>query len=138
MKKSILFIFLFINVIFANQLQDEINSYEQIFEKIKEKRNGLSDIELSSVKNPFKQESITTRSDQNSSTVYDNHSKGFSLKAILLNRANINSKWYSVGDIVDTYKITNITKNSVILVKGDEKQELILKNGSKNVQIKVK
>jgi len=138
MKKSILFIFLFINVVFANQLQDEMNSYEQIFEKIKEKRNGLSDIELSSVKNPFKQESIGARADQNSSTVYDNHSKGFSLKAILLNRANINSKWYSVGDIVDTYKINNITKNSVVLVKGDEKQELILKNGNKNVQIKVK
>jgi len=138
MKIKILLAFLFLNIAFANQLQEEMDSYDKIFEKIKEKRSGLSDIELSSIKNPFKQESITTRSDQNSSTVYDNHSKGFSLKAILLNRANINSKWYSVGDIVDTYKITNITKNSVILVKGDEKQELILKNGSKNVQIKVK
>ncbi|WP_178139882.1 hypothetical protein [uncultured Campylobacter sp.] len=137
MKIKILLAFLFLNIAFANQLQEEMDSYDKIFEKIEEKRSGLSDIELSSIKNPFKQEPIKTTTDQNSS-IAPQASKGLSLKAILLNRANIDSKWYAVGDIVDGYKIANITKNSVFLVKGDEKQELILKNGSKNVEIKIK
>ena len=137
MKIKILLAFLFLNIAFANQLQEEMDSYDNIFEKIKEKRSGLSDIELSSIKNPFKQEPIKTITDQNLSIITQ-ASKGLSLKAILLSKANIDSKWYAVGDIVDGYKITNITKNGVFLVKGDEKQELILKNGSKNVEIKIK
>ena len=137
MKIKILLAFLFLNIAFANQLQDEMDSYDKIFEKITEKRSGLSDIELSSIKNPFKQEPIKTVTDQNLSIITQ-ASKGLSLKAILLNKANIDSKWYAVGDIVDGYKIANITRNSVFLVKGDEKQELILKNGSKNVEIKIK
>ena len=137
MKIKILLVFLFLNIAFANQLQEEMDSYVKIFEKIKEKRSGLSDIELSSIKNPFKQEPIKTVTDQNLS-IAPQASKGLSLKAILLNKVNIDSKWYAVGDIVDGYKIANITRNSVFLVKGDEKQELILKNGSKNVEIKIK
>ena len=137
MKIKILLAFLFLNIAFANQLQEEMDSYDKIFEKINDKRSGLSDIELSSIKNPFKQEPIKTTTDQNSS-IAPQASKGLSLKAILLNKANIDSKWYAVGDIVDGYKIANITRNSVFLVKGDEKQELILKNGSKNVEIKIK
>ena len=137
MKIKILLAFLFLNIAFANQLQEEMGSYDKIFEKIKEKRSGLNDIELSSIKNPFKQEPIKTVTDQNLSIITQ-ASKGLSLKAILLNKANIDSKWYAVGDIVDGYKIANITRNSVFLVKGDEKQELILKNGSKNVEIKIK
>ena len=137
MKIKILLAFLFLNIAFANQLQEEMDSYDKIFEKIEEKRSGLSDIELSSIKNPFKQEPIKTITDQNLS-IAPQASKGLSLKAILLNKANIDSKWYAVGDIFDGYKIANITRNSVFLVKDDEKQELILKNGSKNVEIKIK
>ena len=137
MKIKILLAFLFLNIAFANQLQEEMGSYDKIFEKIKEKRSGLSDIELSSIKNPFKQEPIKTITDKNLS-IATQASKELSLKSILLNKANIDSKWYAVGDIVDGYKIANITRNSVFLVKGDEKQELILKNGSKNVEIKIK
>ena len=36
------------------------------------------------------------------------------------------------------YTNLKFPENSVFLVKGDEKQELILKNGSKNVEIKIK
>lgn len=60
------------------------------------------------------------------------------LKAILLNKANINGKWYKVGDMIDDYNITSVQGSKVIIVKDDEKQELTLKNGSKNVGIKIK
>ena len=53
MKIKILLTFLFLNIAFANQLQEEMDSYDKIFEKIKEKRSGLSDIELSSIKKSF-------------------------------------------------------------------------------------
>ena len=137
MKRGILLAFLSFSVICANQFQNETSSYDKIFEKIKEKRSGLNAIELTSVKDPFKQESLKPKVDQNRSNEYQS-SRGLSLKAILLNKANINSKWYSVGDIVDEYKLTSVTRNSVVLIKGDEKQELTLKNGSRNVGIKIK
>ena len=86
MKIKILLAFLLLNIAFANQLQEEMDSYDKIFEKIKEKRSGLSDIELSSIKNPFKQEPIKTITDQNLS-IAPQASKGLSLKAILLKQS---------------------------------------------------
>ena len=40
--------------------------------------------------------------------------------------------------MIDNYKIINVQSNKVIITKNDEKQELTLKNESKNVDIKIK
>ena len=136
MKKFGLFLILALSL-FGNEFEGEMKNYDEVFVKIKEQRKGLNGSEISSLQDPFKLSlPVAPKGDQNT-TKYSS-ARGFMLKAILLNKANINGKWYKVGDIIDDYNITSVYGSKVIIVKDDEKQELTLKNGSKNVGIKIK
>lgn len=136
MKKFGLFLILALSL-FGNEFEGEMKNYDEVFVKIKEQRKGLNSGEISSLQDPFKLNlPVVPKGDQNT-TKYSS-ARGFMLKAILLNKANINGKWYKVGDMVDDYNITSVQNSKVIIVKDDEKQELTLKNGSKNVGIKIK
>ena len=136
MKKFGLFLILALSL-FGNEFEGEMKNYDEVFVKIKEQRKGLNSGEISSLQDPFKLNlPVASKGDQNT-TKYSS-ARGFMLKAILLNKANINGKWYKVGDMVDDYNITSVQGSKVIIVKDDEKQELTLKNGSKNVGIKIK
>ncbi|MBE8584061.1 hypothetical protein [Campylobacter concisus] len=136
MKKFGLFLILALSL-FGSEFESEMKNYDEVFVKIKEQRKGLNSGEISSLQDPFKLNlPVASKGDQNT-TKYSS-ARGFMLKAILLNKANINGKWYKVGDMVDDYNITSVQNSKVIIVKDDEKQELTLKNGSKNVGIKIK
>ena len=136
MKKFGLFLILALSL-FGNEFEGEMKNYDEVFVKIKEQRKGLNSGEISSLQDPFKVNlPVAPKCDQNT-TKYSSV-RGFMLKAILLNKANINGKWYKVGDMIDDYNITSVQGSKVIIVKDDEKQELTLKNGSKNVGIKIK
>ena len=136
MKKFGLFLILALSL-FGSEFDNEMKNYDEVFVKIKEQRKGLNGSEISSLQDPFKLNlQVAPKGDQNT-TKYSS-ARGFMLKAILLNKANINGKWYKVGDMVDDYNITSVQNSKVIIVKDDEKQELTLKNGSKNVGIKIK
>ena len=136
MKKFGLFLILSLGL-FGSEFEGEMKNYDEVFVKIKEQRKGLNGSEISSLQDPFKLSlPVAPKGDQNT-TKYSS-ARGFMLKAILLNKANINGKWYKVGDMVDDYNITSVYGSKVIIVKDDEKQELTLKNGSKNVGIKIK
>ena len=136
MKKFGLFLILALSL-FGSEFESEMKNYDEVFVKIKEQRKGLNSGEISSLQDPFKLNlPVASKGDQNT-TKYSS-ARGFMLKAILLNKANINGKWYKVGDMVDDYNITSVYGNKVIIIKDDEKQELTLKNGSKNVGIKIK
>ena len=136
MKKFGLFLILSL-CLFGSEFEGEMKNYDEVFVKIKEQRKGLNGSEISSLQDPFKLSlPVAPKGDQNT-TKYSS-ARGFMLKAILLNKANINGKWYKVGDMIDDYNITSVQGSKVIIVKDDEKQELTLKNGSKNVGIKIK
>ena len=136
MKKFGLFLILSLGL-FGSEFEGEMKNYDEVFVKIKEQRKGLNSGEISSLQDPFKLSlPVAPKGDQNT-TKYSS-ARGFMLKAILLNKANINGKWYKVGDMIDDYNITSVQNSKVIIVKDDEKQELTLKNGSKNVGIKIK
>lgn len=136
MKKFGLFLILALSL-FGSEFESEMKNYDEVFVKIKEQRKGLNSGEISSLQDPFKLNlPVASKGDQNT-TKYSS-ARGFMLKAILLNKANINGKWYKVGDMIDDYNITSVQNSKVIIVKDDEKQELTLKNGSKNVGIKIK
>lgn len=136
MKKFGLFLILALGL-FGSEFEGEMKNYDEVFVKIKEQRKGLNSGEISSLQDPFKLNlPVASKGDQNT-TKYSS-ARGFMLKAILLNKANINGKWYKVGDMIDDYNITSVYGSKVIIVKDDEKQELTLKNGSKNVGIKIK
>ena len=136
MKKFGLFLILSLGL-FGSEFEGEMKNYDEVFVKIKEQRKGLNSGEISSLQDHFKLNlPVAPKGDQNT-TKYSS-ARGFMLKAILLNKANINGKWYKVGDMIDDYNITSVYGSKVIIVKDDEKQELTLKNGSKNVGIKIK
>ena len=136
MKKFGLFLILALSL-FGSEFEGEMKNYDEVFVKIKEQRKGLNSGEISSLQDPFKLNlPVASKGDQNT-TKYSS-ARGFILKAILLNKANINGKWYKVGDMIDDCNITSVQNSKVIIVKDDEKQELTLKNGSKNVGIKIK
>ncbi|WP_103595347.1 hypothetical protein [Campylobacter concisus] len=136
MKKFGLFLILALSL-FGNEFEGEMKNYDEVFVKIKEQRKGLNSGEISSLQDPFKLKLLVAPKGDQNTTKYSS-ARGFMLKAILLNKANINGKWYKVGDMVDDYNITSVQNSKVIIVKDDEKQELTLKNGSKNVGIKIK
>ncbi|MCD8213119.1 MAG: hypothetical protein LUC34_03560 [Campylobacter sp.] len=118
---------------FAGNFEDDIANFNAMFDRIQDSRQGLNKEEISSLKTPFKK--FKTEQNLTAPVV---ESKSLALKAIMQNRANINGKWYNVGDIIDEYHITKITHSKVTMIKNNEKQELALTNGSKNVSIKVK
>ncbi|WP_169755282.1 hypothetical protein [Campylobacter curvus] len=119
---------------FGGEFEDEIAKFDAMFAKIQDNRQGISKEQIASLKTPFKK----VASDQNSTTRLEPTGNALALKAIMQNRANINGKWYGVGDIVDEYSIARITHSKVTMIKNNEKQELSLANGSKNVGIKIK
>jgi hypothetical protein len=136
MKKFSLFLIFALGLL-GNEFENEMKNYDEVFVKIKEQRKGLNGSEISSLQDPFKLNLPVIVKDEQNTTKYSSQS-GFILKAILLNKVNINGKWYKVGDMIDNYKIINVQSNKVIITKNDEKQELTLKNESKNVDIKIK
>ena len=136
MKKFSLFLIFALGLL-GNEFENEMKNYDEVFVKIKEQRKGLNGSEISSLQDPFKLNLPVIVKDEQNTTKYSSQS-GFILKAILLNKVNINGKWYKVGDMIDNYKIINVQSDKVIITKNDEKQELTLKNESKNVDIKIK
>ena len=136
MKKFGLFLIFTLGLL-GNEFENEMKNYDEVFVKIKEQRKGLNGSEISSLQDPFKLNLPVIAKDEQNTTKYSSQS-GLILKAILLNKVNINGKWYEVGDMIDNYKIINVQSNKVIITKNDEKQELTLKNESKNVDIKIK
>ncbi len=60
----------------------------------------------------------------------------FDLSAIINSKAMINGSWYKKSDIINSYTVFDISKNSVTLKKGDK--ELILSTASKKQTLKFK
>ncbi len=63
-------------------------------------------------------------------------SGGFELSAIINSKAMINGSWYKKSDTISSYTVSDISKNSVTLKKGDK--ELILSTSSKKQTLKFK
>lgn len=63
-------------------------------------------------------------------------SSGFELSAIINSKAMINGSWYKKSDTINSYTVSDISKNSVTLKKGGK--ELILSTVSKKQTLKFK
>lgn len=63
-------------------------------------------------------------------------SNGFDLSVIINSKAMINGDWYKKSDKINSYTVSDISKNSVTLKKGDK--ELILSTASKKQTLKFK
>ena len=105
-------------------LGNEVKEYDRIFEKIAEKRVGVDGLTIDKLSNPF---IISTNeldiSDANTST----GESAYLLEATINQKAKINGTWYNIQDTINTWKITKISRNSVILQNETEKKEIFIR-----------
>ena len=127
------------SIIMFSSLYAEL-SVEQInkmVEKIQQKRETKNDIDYKNIITPFV---IIKQSKESNETVITTPAKkiSFHLNAIINNSANINGKWYYLGDKLNGYTITDIQERVVKLKKEKSELELFLpKKSLKIPQIKI-
>lgn len=142
MKKLILCSLLLSTALFAvdnNQTVAPNNGaykarYDAIFDNLSKPRVGLSDEQIASLQDPFYPKEANAPREANQQV-----DLGYQLVGIMGDKVKLNDKWYGLGEYVGSYKIVQITGNSVIITNDDEnKVELTLKQGSQNVIITYK
>ncbi|QFR49020.1 hypothetical protein FJR48_04485 [Sulfurimonas lithotrophica] len=158
MKTIIIFIFLTSSLLANN---DDLSWVDTQIEAIKPPRDGESNINMSKIKNPFiflKKNSSKKETDKKSVNVSSKANKkevskvsgsvtevsttplykkdSFVLYAIINKTALINGKWYKLGDIVNSYKITHLD-NKTVTLKNSSKTK-VLSTASKNTKLKFK
>ena len=142
MKKLILCSLLLSTALFAvdnNQTVAPSNGaykakYDAIFDDLSKPRVGLSDEQIASLQDPFYPKEANAPREANQQV-----DLGYQLVGIMADKVKLNDKWYGLGEYVGSYKIVQITGNSVIITNDDEnKVELTLKQGSQNVIITYK
>jgi transformation system protein len=142
MKKLILCSLLLSTALFAvdnNQTVAPSNGaykakYDAIFDDLSKPRVGLSDEQIASLQDPFYPKEASAPREANQQV-----DLGYQLVGIMGDKVKLNDKWYGLGEYVGSYKIVQITGNSVIITNDDEnKVELTLKQGSQNVIITYK
>ena len=142
MKKLILCSLLLSTALFAvdnNQTVAPSNGaykakYDAIFDDLSKPRVGLSDEQIASLQDPFYPKEANAPREVNQQV-----DLGYQLVGIMGDKVKLNDKWYGLGEYVGSYKIVQITGNSVIITNDDEnKVELTLKQGSQNVIITYK
>lgn len=104
-------------------LGNEVKAYDQIFEKIAERRVGVSSSSIEKTSNPF----ITLQGESASDSSAAPNQPVYILEATFDEKAKINGKWYKKREVVDAYRLISIKHNSVILENEIEKKELYIR-----------
>ena len=142
MITKLLFIFLLLilnSLTYAEEklpLGNNIDEYNKIFQKIAEKRSGVSLSLFDTMKNPFieigKAEENTTMKDELTPPTY-------LLEGVINQKAKINGTWYKQHDKIDSYILSHIDYNSVVLKNENEKKELVIRTlDERKIQIQTK
>ena len=108
-------------------LENEVKVYDQIFEKIAEKRVGADTSRIDRTENPF----LMLRSDDEN--IHRDNSqqkeldKALILEATLEQKAKINGIWYKKNDSVGVFKLIKIQHDHVVLGNQNERKELYMR-----------
>jgi len=135
---------------------DELSWVDEQVQAIKPPRSGMKSRSLSKLKDPFiflrknrgekDQKDATVKAPtsgnklakapnvqpRKSNTV----NKILSLGVIMNNSAMISGNWYKIGDLINGYKVSEVSNNSVLLTKN--KKELLLSTKSTSKQLNFK
>ncbi len=142
MKKLILISIL---LVATNMLANELAWVDEQVEAIKPPREGISNKDISKLKDPFiflhaKKAKKRTRSPyrryskSSSKKQVLTHLSKISLDAVLNKSALINGKWYQEGEKVYSYKLEKVNHQSILLTRG--KKQILLSTESKNKNLK--
>lgn len=127
--KKILILAVFVAGVYA---APDMSAYEDKFNALSQKRVGLDDKDILSLKNPFPIEELKSTI---SEEIKDTDLVGKELDAIIADRVRINKDWYKIGDNIGAFEIKEIKDKSVIIENEKKSLELKLKQGNKNVKI---
>ncbi len=146
------FIISFSVLLSLNLSSNELEWVDEQIEAIKPPREGISESEIASLKDPFiflkKTDTKSTAVDATTPTVFTAEAtdspkikvlpqkKKFILDAIINKSALINGKWYRISDKIDDYTVSRIDTTSITLSK--KGKEEILSTSSKNLNLKFK
>lgn len=134
-------------------IADELSWVDTQVDAIKPSRVGISNFEISKVKDPFiffKKETLERKGKKVSNVVKHSSIKKSStsskddtkkqvsmvLSAIINNSALINGEWYKLDQSIKGFIVSSITRTSVVLTKGSKK--LVLTTNDKNTNLKFK
>jgi len=146
-----------LSILFSTSLfSDELSWVDEQVQAIKPPRTGMKSRNLSKLKDPFiflrknrgeEDQKIATQKAPKSSNKLAKTSKIqprksntvnkiLSLGVIMNNSAMISGDWYKIGDLVNGYKVSEVSNNSVLLTKN--KKELLLSTKSISKQLNFK
>ncbi|HIP55237.1 MAG TPA: hypothetical protein EYH11_07170 [Sulfurimonas autotrophica] len=131
---------------------DSLAWVDEQIEAIKPMRVGVSEEEISKIKNPFLvfHEDTNLKNSQapikiHSTTLHVKHKKSsktqptnFRLDAIINKSAMIQGKWHKEGGYVYGYKLAKVSRKSVLLTQKNSKILLSTKSSSRKITINKK
>ena len=135
-------------------LSDELSWVDEQVQAIKPSRTGMKSRNVSKLKDPFiflaknrgkddiKTVAAKKVTDTKASAAtaevqpkrVNSVNKILSLGVIMNNSAMISGNWYKIGDLINGYKVSEVTNNAVLLTKN--KKELLLSTKSISKQLK--
>lgn len=118
----------------AEEVSIDTKQYDGTFTNLQNERKGLSKSEAYGIKSPFK----IVRKEANATNGETGEANVMLLTAIMGNKARINGSWYQLGSVIGGYKMIAVGKTKVILANNQDKQELKLTRGGKDIDIKIK
>ena len=147
MKKLILISAIFTLSLSANVDQNKtenisskanlVKDYQEMFEKISQKRVGLEENEIVKVKQPFLTiKKKKTSSSKSGTKIATKKTNSLILEAIFNKRAMISGKWYSLYQSVGDKKIVSISDNHVWLKTVSGREKLTIRTNNANISIK--
>lgn len=146
MKKYLIIVFILLFTI--NLSSNELSWVDTQVDAIKPARQGMSSANLNKIHSPFiflnkksKKKSITyaKRAKASSNTkkyVLAQPLKSLILSAIINNSALINGEWYKIKDSVSGYRVSKVTRTSVVLTKGSGELVLSTSDTKRNLKFK--
>ena len=126
--KHLITIMLFSLTCFASENAFETKHSENIA-AITSARTGLSEKEVSSVKDMFEGQNLVV------ATAATENKSGYNLSAICGSKAKIDGIWYKVGDEIDGYTLNSVGFKGAVLKTDSQTLNLNLSKGSYNVII---
>jgi len=135
--KNILILSILFTYLFAGVEDDKtylIKEYQDMFYKISQKRVGLKDEQIVTVKTPFV--TVVKKKGTKGASQVKKTQTTLVLDAILGNRVMINGNWYKLYQNIGDYKIISIVGDSVYIRGNDTKQKLTIRKKNANIKIK--
>ena len=134
MKKIILFSLF--SVLLCNAEGINKAAYDDKFNTLSKPRMGLSGDKITALRDPFYP--LKPKPKEGEAPIVVDKTFDLQLRGILGDKVKLNEAWYEKGDYIGPYQIVQINSESVLVADGDNKLEIKMNKGKKNVIITYK